>query len=147
MRVDKLLAPLLLFFVLLATSAQALHPEAQLVIRWKAEPVPFVESLYNGVFMRPAESPAIVQEWAAKIDGTPKSKLDVFWAFVNSDEHKKAFPQHMKGNWSVYWAGAAGSRSYQVSKSLPKGFNGHSAGPYSLPVARAIWRFHKELQR
>ncbi len=89
------------FWLLLSSGARAVpRPDA---IKWNAEPVTFVTSLYQAVLGREPENPQVVRDFAASVTASPKSRLDLFWAFVLSPEYQRSGWARQPKEFGVWW--------------------------------------------
>ena len=120
---------------LLASPSQAVFNHSS--ISWTAPPATFVNSLYMGVLGRVPESPEVVASWASQVDSSQQSRLRVFWAFVNSAEHRGKFGSE-SGPYTIYYRVDRNRTNYAVAKQQPAGYHGALKGRFNYQVAMAI---------
>jgi len=144
---NNFLTILILSFFFSIKSLAVPRPE---YINWIAQPRDFIISLYEGVFEGVTQdfltqNEANINDLASSIDGTPKSRYEMFWLFINSSEYQKSRWAKQKKEYSVYYkyvtSGTVEKNSYYVAKESTKADIGIK-GKYTFGVAMAVRDFN-----
>ena len=136
---NKLLLILILSFFLISTKSLAVaHPE---YINWRGSPRDFVISLYEGMYESVTENNTLIDNMASIITSDPKSRLDLFWRFINSTEYQNSMWAKQLKEYNVYGEYVLSSMyRYYVAKQ-PTEKDVFVQGTYAFGVAMALRDF------
>lgn len=110
-------------------------------IQWRAQPKDFVSSLFRGVLGRESNYDWQVENLASMVKSDPKSRLEVFWTFISTEEYQASRWAKQDKEYQVYYKYVTSDNtekfSYYVSKQ-PSGAHMSTEGIYTFGVAMAI---------
>ena len=139
----NLLPVLIISFFLISTKSIAVeHPE---YINWRAHPREFVISLSEAIFGTISDDNTFIDNAASSINSDPKSRLELFWLFLDAPNYRYSEYAKQKKEYQVYYkyvtSGNVEKYSYYVAKQA-SGAHMSIQGMYTFGVAMSLRDFY-----
>jgi len=118
---NNLLTILIIRFFFSIKSLAVEHPE---YINWRAQPREFVISLSEVIFGTVSENNNFIDNAASSINSDPKSRLELFWLFLDAPNYRYSEYAKQKKEYQVYYkyvtSGNVEKYSYYVAKQASR---------------------------